>query len=349
MSTASSQIPTRKASDPPTPIRPRKHIRSFTLSNAVPLPHPFYGACRDVDGFEKVKRVGEGTYGVVYQAKDKSNGEVVALKKIRMEQEQEGMPLSSLREIAILKSLRHQNIVKVLDVVVGKDFADFGLARKFGQPARPMTPRVVTLWYRAPEVLLGTKCYTHAIDMWAVGCIFGELLKNGPLLPGKSERHQMELICNLLGAPTDRIWSDHAALPLSSLFRVVFEKAPKYSQVKQMLNAQQASEQAIELLLDMMVYNPNRRLDAYGALRHAYFRREGPNPCDPGMIRMSAVRPRYGSSVDSQNVARAVRRKMEGEHEEERKRWKQQQDDLELNLGAQPFKKYEIGEPEEEL
>lgn len=54
--------------------------------------------------------------------------------------------------------------------------ADFGLARWFGIPARPMTPRVVTIWYRAPELLLGSKTQTTAIDMWAAGCIFGELL-----------------------------------------------------------------------------------------------------------------------------------------------------------------------------
>lgn len=72
--------------------------------------------------------------------------------------------------------------------------ADFGLAREFGQPPNPMTPKVVTLWYRAPEVLLGCDKYTTAIDLWACGCIFGELLLHEPLFPGRSEMEQLRLI-----------------------------------------------------------------------------------------------------------------------------------------------------------
>lgn len=87
----------------------------------VSVPPSFLGACRSVESFEKLNRVGEGTYGIVYRARDRKTGSVVALKRIRMEQEQEGLPISSLREISLLKSLRHENIVRVLDVVVGND------------------------------------------------------------------------------------------------------------------------------------------------------------------------------------------------------------------------------------
>lgn len=77
--------------------------------------------------------------------------------------------------------------------------ADFGLARWFGVPLKPMTPHVVTLWYRAPELLLQAPTQTTSVDMWAAGCILGELLGHKPLLPGRSEIQQLELIVDLLG------------------------------------------------------------------------------------------------------------------------------------------------------
>ncbi|XP_023588284.1 cyclin-dependent kinase 10 isoform X1 [Trichechus manatus latirostris] len=84
--------------------------------------------------------------------------------------------------------------------------ADFGLARAYGVPVKPMTPKVVTLWYRAPELLLGTPTQTTSIDMWAVGCVLAELLAHKPLLPGSSEIHQIDLIVQLLGTPSENIW-----------------------------------------------------------------------------------------------------------------------------------------------
>lgn len=93
--------------------------------------------------------------------------------------------------------------------------ADFGLARPYGTPFRPMTPKVVTLWYRAPELLLGASVYTTAIDLWSAGCIFGELLKHSPLLPGKQEMDQLEQINNLLGTPNENIWPGFNQLRLA--------------------------------------------------------------------------------------------------------------------------------------
>lgn len=80
-----------------------------------------------------------------------------------------------------------------------------------------MTPKVVTLWYRAPELLLGDPSYTTAVDMWSAGCIFGELLNHTPLLPGKVERQQIDLIIELLGTPHEKIWQGFSKLPGSSL------------------------------------------------------------------------------------------------------------------------------------
>ncbi|KAJ1509750.1 Cyclin-dependent kinase 10 [Coelomomyces lativittatus] len=95
--------------------------------------------------------------------------------------------------------------------------ADFGLARKFCLPPRPMTPKVVTLWYRAPELLLGKKLYTVAIDCWSIGCIFGELLILKPLLPGHTEMEQLSLIIQLIGSPNTTNWADWKSLPQSQL------------------------------------------------------------------------------------------------------------------------------------
>ena len=112
--------------------------------------------------------------------------------------------------------------------------ADFGLARYYGLPLKPMTPKVVTLWYRAPELLLNarsdfqtlsvikradknlilySRTQTTAIDMWSSGCILGELLAHKPLLPGKSEINQLELVIDLLGTPNDSIWPEFSSLP----------------------------------------------------------------------------------------------------------------------------------------
>ena len=84
--------------------------------------------------------------------------------------------------------------------------ADFGLARKFSLPNGQMTPTVVTLWYRAPELLFGSKIQSTGIDIWSLACIFGELLLHKPLLPGNSELNQIDLIINLFGTPSEIIW-----------------------------------------------------------------------------------------------------------------------------------------------
>ncbi|KAI3780045.1 hypothetical protein L2E82_09906 [Cichorium intybus] len=238
--------------------------------------------CRSVDEFERLNKIDEGTYGVVYRAKDKKTGEVVALKKVKMEKEREGFPLTSLREINILLSFHHPSIVDVKEVVVGSNLdsifmvmeymehdlkalmetmkqpfsqsevkclmlqllegtqylhdnwvlhrdlktsnlllnnrgelkiCDFGLARQYGSPLKPYTHLVVTLWYRAPELLLGAKEYSTAIDMWSLGCIMAELLSKQPLFNGKTEFDQLDKIFKILGTPNETIWPGFSKLP----------------------------------------------------------------------------------------------------------------------------------------
>ncbi|KAJ3165411.1 Cyclin-dependent kinase 10 [Geranomyces variabilis] len=356
----SSQQQPPQYAQPPPPAPPASSSRSRIIHplsrrhhpNNTPyvLPIPFPAAATSVDAYEKLNRVGEGTYGIVYRARARESGQIVALKRIRMEEENEGMPLSSLREISLLRALQHENIVKVVDVVVGSGLdnifmvmeycdqdmgslmdnvicktsgyrttevkclmlqllrglaylhqryiihrdlkltnllltsggvlkiADFGLARKFSLPPSPMTPKVVTLWYRAPELLLGEQVYTTAIDMWSVGCIFGELLQCAPLLPGKTERHQLELICRLLGTPTPRIWPGMDALPLARA-----AKLPKvaYSNVAQQFRSR--GDRACALLLSLLTYHPASRADVWKALDARYFDEE-PRACAPVML-----------------------------------------------------------------
>ena len=107
--------------------------------------------------------------------------------------------------------------------------ADFGLARWYGLPLKPMTPKVVTLWYRAPELLLNARTQTTAIDMWSAGCILGELLAHKPLLPGKSEINQIELVVDLLGTPNDHIWPEFSSLPALQEFTL---KQQPYNNLK---------------------------------------------------------------------------------------------------------------------
>ncbi|CAI2738046.1 unnamed protein product, partial [Dicrocoelium dendriticum] len=228
-----------------------------------PFYFPYIQGCRSVEEFECLNRIEEGTYGVVYRARDKKINEIVALKRLKMEKERDGFPITSLREINTLMKAQHENIVTVREVVVGSNMdkiylvmdhvehdlkslmeimngpfsvgevkclllqllravrhlhdnwilhrdlktsnlllshqgilkvGDFGLAREYGSPLKHYTEVVVTLWYRAPELLLGVKQYTCPIDLWSVDCIFAEFLLQRPLFPGKGEVDELNII-----------------------------------------------------------------------------------------------------------------------------------------------------------
>jgi cyclin-dependent kinase len=212
-----------------------------------------------MERYQKLEKIGEGTYGVVFKAKDRVTNEILALKKIRLEAEDEGIPSTAIREISLLKELQHPNIVRLYDVVhterkltlvfeyldqdlkkyldtyeSGLDLpvlqsflyqllhgvafchdhrvlhrdlkpqnllinregelklADFGLARAFGIPVRSYTHEVVTLWYRAPDVLMGSRKYSTPVDIWSIGCIFAEMANGRPLFAGSSESDQLD-------------------------------------------------------------------------------------------------------------------------------------------------------------
>ncbi|KAJ9100068.1 hypothetical protein QFC19_005748 [Naganishia cerealis] len=179
-----------------------------------------------MENYTKLEKVGEGTYGVVYKAKDLRNNTIVALKKIRLEAEDEGVPSTAIREISLLKELsRDDNIVKLFDIVhqdqklyLVFEFLDLDLKKYMdtvgnSEGLGPMMVKVVTLWYRAPEVLLGSRHYSTAIDMWSVGCIFAEMAMRQPLFPGDSEIDEIFKIFRLLGTPNEEIWPGVSQLP----------------------------------------------------------------------------------------------------------------------------------------
>ena len=332
--------------------------------------------------YEKLGRIGEGTYGVVYRARDKKTNEIVALKKVRMDREKDGVPITTLREVRILQHCcSHENIVHLMRVVQGNQLnnvflvfeycehdlaslldnmrqpfleseskclivqllkaveylhdrwimhrdlklsnlllnnrgelklCDFGLARSF-EPVREgeedegeedgerevaegkdrddrdddqngrkrrrrgkrqicYTPKVVTLWYRAPEVLFGDDAYTASIDIWAAGCVLAEFLKHDPLFPGKTEVTQLELIFKLLGAPNERIWPGWSKLP--NVGTTLVPEQPYNYLEHEFPNLHQSG---IDLLNAMLTYDPKRRCSAKDALAHPYFKTQ-PRP-----------------------------------------------------------------------
>jgi len=285
-----------------------------------------------MERYQKLEKIGEGTYGVVYKAKDKTTNELVALKKIRLESEDQGVPSTAIREISLLKELNHPNIVNLIDCVHQENklylvfeyldqdlkrymdsvegmlphmliksyfyqllrgtaychshrifhrdlkpqnllidqkgalnLADFGLARAYAVPLRTYTHEVVTLWYRAPEVLLGAKQYSIPVDVWSAACIFAELLTKKPLFAGDSEIDEIFKIFQLLGTPTEAIWPGVSQLP---------DYKPQFPNwaAKPFAGAFPGIDPlAVDLLSKMLVYEPARRLSCRNCLTHPYF------------------------------------------------------------------------------
>jgi cyclin-dependent kinase 10 len=141
-----------------------------------------------------------------------------------------------------------------------------------------MTPGLVTLWYRAPELLFGAKTQTTAIDLWATGCIMGELLAHKPLLPGVGEISQIDMIVDLLGTPSDAIWSDFSKLPAVQNFTL---KNQPYNNLK--TKFPWISAAGLRLLNFLFMYDPKKRATAEECLQSSYFK-EHPLPCEPKMM-----------------------------------------------------------------
>ena len=179
--------------------------------------------------------------------------------------------------------------LKTSNLLIGNDghlkVCDFGFARTFATEERPYSPNVVTLWYRAPELLLTSGTYTEAVDIWSVGCIFAEIVLGEPLLKGKTEMDQIELIFKCLGIPSEQSWPGFLDIlakkqvPKSFLSPTPSKLAERFSKV----NSEGSvffNHQGFDLLSKMLLYNPRTRINAKEALNHSWFREE-PLPCAP--------------------------------------------------------------------
>ncbi|KAG9294275.1 hypothetical protein G9A89_021634 [Geosiphon pyriformis] len=153
--------------------------------------------------------------------------------------------------------------------------ADFGLARDFGDgPEKNMSSQVVTLWYRAPELILGAQQYGAAVDIWSVGCIFAELMLRTPLFADESEFVVLDKMFQALGTPTEEDWPEMSLLPKTFEFR-------KYQRDLSLFRA--AANGATGLLYKMLVFDPNKRITAGEALLDRYFK-TSPYPISPSKL-----------------------------------------------------------------
>ncbi|WVF66625.1 hypothetical protein IAT40_001365 [Kwoniella sp. CBS 6097] len=350
-SAASPPIPKQKSIPIPTPSQiPRIPLTKPPRSRYAPLrtSHPPLLSCRSVYSYTRLNHIEEGTYGVVFRARCNDTNKIYALKKLKLDEEKQGFPITSLREVmALMVAGDHENVVGVKEIVVGDTLnqvfivmpfiehdlktlladmphpfiqsevktimrqllsavahchanwilhrdlktsnllmnnrgqikvADFGLARKFGDPLGEMTQLVVTLWYRSPELLLGAKEYTTAVDMWSVGCIFAELMQGEALFPGRGEIDQINKIFSLLGRPNDELWPGYSDLPLVQKINPI---GPMFSVLRQKFK--HLSYEGHNLLSGLLAYDPERRISAEEGGTHPYFS-ENPLPKHPDLF-----------------------------------------------------------------
>ncbi|KAK5078992.1 negative regulator of the PHO system [Lithohypha guttulata] len=288
---------------------------------------------RHPSSFQQLEKLGEGTYATVYKGRNRQTGELVALKEIHLDSE-EGTPSTAIREISLMKELKHENIVTLHDVIhtenklmlvfeyMDKDLkkymdargdrgsldsptikrfmqdllrgtafchenrvlhrdlkpqnllintkgqlklADFGLARAFGIPVNTFSNEVVTLWYRAPDVLLGSRTYNTSIDIWSAGCIMAEMYTGRPLFPGTTNEDQLQKIFRLMGTPSERTWPGISQLPE---YKGNF---PSYATQSLHILLPQVDNLGLDLISKLLQLRPENRISAQEALRHPWF------------------------------------------------------------------------------
>ncbi|KAH3910831.1 hypothetical protein HBI56_004150 [Parastagonospora nodorum] len=307
-------------------------VRNLGGGQIIPVV-PIMDNRRHPSSFQQLEKLGEGTYATVFKGRNRQTGELVALKEIHLDSE-EGTPSTAIREISLMKELRHENIVLLHDVIhtenklmlvfefMDKDLkrymdsrgdrgaldpatiksfmyqllrgiafchdarvlhrdlkpqnllinnrgqlklADFGLARAFGIPVNTFSNEVVTLWYRAPDVLLGSRTYNTSIDIWSAGCIMAEMYTGRPIFPGTTNEDQVQKIFRLMGTPSERSWPGISQLPE---YKTNF---PVYATQDLRHILPQVDQVGLNLLSSMLQLRPEMRVSAAAALQHPWF------------------------------------------------------------------------------
>lgn len=310
---------------------------------------------RRADSFEKLDKIGQGTYSNVYRARDLDQRKIVALKKVRFDNLEPESVRFMAREIHILRRLDHPNTIKLEGLVTSRmscslylvfeymehdlaglsshpglkftepqvkcymqqllqgldhchsrgvlhrdikgsnllidnngilKIADFGLASFFDPiHSQPRTSRVVTLWYRPPELLLGGTYYGTAVDLWSTGCILAELYAGKPIMPGRTEVEQLHKIFKLCGSPSEEYWKK-SRLPHSTIFKP--QQPYKRCVGETFKDFPTPALGLIEILLSI---DPADRGSAASALKSEFFSTK-PLPCDPSSL------PKYPPSKE---------------------------------------------------
>ncbi|KAJ0261837.1 Protein kinase superfamily protein [Hirschfeldia incana] len=308
--------------------------------------------------YEKLDKIGQGTYSNVYKAKDLLTGEIVALKKVRFDNLEAESVKFMAREILVLQRLDHPNVIKLLGLVASRvscslylvfeymehdltglaattqgakfdisqvkcfmkqllaglehchsrgvlhrdikgsnllidnngilKIADFGLATFYDdskQKKQTMTSRVVTLWYRPPELLLGATNYGTGVDLWSAGCIVAELLAGKPVMPGRTEVEQLHKIFKLCGSPSDLYWKKYK-LPNATLYK------PQHPYKRCVAEAFSGfSSSTVDLVETLLAIDPDDRGTSTSAINSEFFTSE-PLACDPSSL------PKYPPSKE---------------------------------------------------
>lgn len=302
---------------------------------------------RRADSFEKMDKIGQGTYSNVYRARDLETGKIVALKKVRFDNLEPESVRFMAREINILRKLDHPNIIKLEGLVTSRmssslylvfeymehdlaglasfpglkftesqvkcymqqllrglehchsrgvlhrdikgsnllidnsgvlKIADFGLASFFDpKQNQALTSRVVTLWYRPPELLLGATHYGIAVDLWSAGCILAELYAGKPIMPGRTEVEQLHKIFKLCGSPSEDYWRK-SKLPHATIFK---PQLPYRRCVGETFKDFPAA--ALSLIETLLSVDPANRGTAAYALKGEFFTTK-PLACDPSSL-----------------------------------------------------------------
>ncbi|KAE9608600.1 hypothetical protein Lal_00020696 [Lupinus albus] len=310
---------------------------------------------RRANTFEKLAKIGQGTYSNVYKARDLITGKIVALKKVRFDNMEPESVKFMAREIIVLRKLDHPNVIKLEGLVTSRmscslylvfeymehdlaglaagqgvkftepqvkcfmkqllsglehchsrgvlhrdikgsnllidndgilKIADFGLATFFDpKQKQSMTSRVVTLWYRSPELLLGATFYGVGIDLWSAGCILAELLYGKPIMPGRTEVEQLHKIFKLCGSPSEEYWKKYK-LPNATIFK---PQQPYKRCISETFKDVPPS--SLPLIENLLAIDPDDRGTASAALNNGFFTTE-PYACEPSSL------PKYPPSKE---------------------------------------------------